>query len=115
MANYRLERVSQLLAQQLGLMITQAEIKDPRVGSLVSVSHVELSKDFAYAKVYISSFEDHEKLKSAVDGLNHAAGFIQSVVGKRIRLRNTPRLSFFADHGIEDAFHINEKIKEALS
>ncbi|MDR1932574.1 MAG: 30S ribosome-binding factor RbfA [Spirochaetales bacterium] len=115
MANYRLERVSQLLAQQIGLMITQAEIKDPRVSSLVSVTRVELSKDFAYAKVYISSFEDHKQLSAAADGLNHAAGFIQGSIAKRMRLRNTPRLTFIADHGIEDGFHLNEKIREVLS
>jgi ribosome-binding factor A len=115
MPDYRPQRVSQLLGQQLGLMINQGEIKDPRVGSLVSVSHVELSKDFGYAKVYVSSFESREKLDGAVEGLNHASGFIQALLAKRVRLRVTPRLSFLADHGIEEGFHINEKIKEALS
>jgi ribosome-binding factor A len=114
MPNFRPERVSQLLGQQIGLMITQGEIKDPRVSSLVSVSNVTMSKDFAYAKVYISSFENHEKLQEAVDGLNHAAGFIQALMAKRVRLRNTARLTFIADHGIEDGIQINEKIKEVL-
>jgi ribosome-binding factor A len=115
MADYRLQKVSQLLTEQLGIMITQAEIKDPRVSSLVSVSRVELSRDMAYAKVYVSSFESHQKLSDAVDGLNHAAGFIQGSIARRMRLRNTPRLTFIGDHGIEESFYINEKIKEALS
>jgi ribosome-binding factor A len=115
MPNYRPQRVSQLLGQQLGLMISQGEIKDPRVGSLVSVSRVEVSKDFSFAKVYVSSFESREKLDGAVAGLNHAAGFIQANIAKRVRLRMTPRLSFLADHGIEDGFLINKKIKEVLS
>jgi ribosome-binding factor A len=115
MPNYRPERVSQLLGEQLALMINQGEIKDPRVGGLVSVSRVEMSKDFGYAKVYVSSFESHEKLKTAVEGLNHAAGFIQALVARRVRLRMTPRLKFIADHGIEEGFYINEKIKEVLS
>jgi ribosome-binding factor A len=83
----------------------------------VSITAVTVSKDLAYAKVYVSSFEGegHKKPGAAVNGLNHAAGYIQGVIGKRIRLRNTPRLTFIADHGIEDGFHINEKIKEVLS
>jgi ribosome-binding factor A len=114
MAKYRLERVSQLIAQQIGSMISMGEIKDPRVSTMVSVSNVTLSKDLTYAKVYISSFEGSEKLKSAVEGLNHAAGFIQGNIGKRIRIRNTPRMTFIEDHGIEEGFHLNEKIKEVL-
>jgi ribosome-binding factor A len=85
------------------------------VNSLVSITNIDVSKDLSYAKVFISSFEGHEKLKSAVEGLNHAAGYIQSIVGKKIKLRLTPKLSFVADHGIEEGFKINEKIKEALS
>ncbi|MDR1316881.1 MAG: 30S ribosome-binding factor RbfA [Spirochaetales bacterium] len=115
MAKYRLERVANLIAQQVGLMISMSEIKDPRVSTLVSVSRVTLSKDLGYAKLYISSFEDHGKLKETVDALNHAAGFIQGNIGKRIRMRNTPRMTFIEDHGIEDSFHLNQKIKEALS
>jgi ribosome-binding factor A len=115
MPNYRPERVSQLLGQQLALMINQGEIKDPRVGGLISVSRVEMSKDFGYAKVYVSSFESREKLKIATEALNHAAGFIQAAIAKRMRLRMTPRLTFIEDHGIEEGFYINEKIKEALS
>jgi ribosome-binding factor A len=114
-AKYRLERVANLITQQVGMMISMGEIKDPRVSSLVSVSRVTLSRDFSCAKLYISSFEDRGKLKEAVDALNHAAGFIQGSVAKRVRMRNTPRMTFIEDHGIEDGFHINEKIKEVLS
>ena len=114
MHSHRVEKVAQLLSQQIGSMISQGEIKDPRVSSMNSISRVDLSKDLAYAKVYISSFEDHATLKKAVDGLNHAAGFIQGSIAKRIQLRMTPRLTFIADHGIEDSFKINKKIKEVL-
>ncbi|MCL1817786.1 MAG: 30S ribosome-binding factor RbfA [Spirochaetaceae bacterium] len=115
MPNYRRERVAQLLGRELGRMISTGEIKDPRVSSLVSISRVEISRDLAYAKVFVSSFGENAKAGAAAAGLNHAAGFIQGTVAKRIRLRVTPRLTFIADHGIEDGFLINEKIKEALS
>ena len=115
MPNYRKKRVAQLLSEELGRMITMGEIKDPRVSSLVSVSRVETSPDFAYAKVYVSSLEEGANPALAAEALNHAAGFIQGTIGKRVRLRVTPRLTFIADHGIAGSFLINEKIKEALS
>lgn len=115
MDTYRTKRVAHLLREQIGIMIMKSEIKDPRVGTLVSISNIDVSKDLSYAKVFISSFEDHERLQSAVDGLNHASGFIQGVVGKRIKLRNTPRLTFVPDHAIEEGFNITEKIKDVLS
>ncbi len=115
MDNHRLKRVAHLLREQLGGMIMKGEIKDPRVTTMVSISNIDVSKDLSYAKVFISSFEDHRKLQSAVDGLNHAAGFIQGVVGRRIKLRTTPKLTFISDHAIEEGFIVTEKIKDALS
>ena len=114
MDSYRVKRVSNLLRAQISDMILKREIKDPRVTTLISLSNIEVSKDFSYAKVFVSSFEGEEKLAAAVEGLNHAAGFIQATVGKRIKLRLTPKLNFIVDHAIEEGFRVNEKIKEVL-
>jgi ribosome-binding factor A len=50
----RSERVSGLLRRELAQMIQQ-EIKDPEVG-FVSLSDVEVSRDLAHAKVYVTVF-----------------------------------------------------------
>lgn len=115
MESYRLQRVANLLREKISELISKNEIKDPRVTSMISITNIDVSKDLSYAKVFISSFESHEKLESAVAGLNHAAGFIQSTVGRKIKLRLTPKLTFVADHGIEEGFRVTEKIKDALS
>lgn len=65
-------------------MILQREIKDPRV-SMVTVSDVEVSRDLAYAKVFVTFFrDDPEQIKQALV-LNEASGFIRSLLGKRIK------------------------------
>lgn len=115
MDRHRLQRVAHLLRVELSDMIMKQKIKDPRVSSMVSISDIQVSRDLSYAKVFVSSFEDHARLQSAVEGLNSAAGFIQSQVGKKIRLRSTPKLTFIVDHAIEKGFQITEKLKDAMS
>ncbi|GAB4373544.1 MAG: 30S ribosome-binding factor RbfA [Spirochaetales bacterium] len=115
MGSHRLQRVENLLRNEISAMIARKEIKDPRVSTLTTVTHVTISKDLSYARIYVSSVEGPEKLSDAVLGLNHAAGFIQGCIGKRIRLRNTPKLSFIEDHSIDEGFRVLQKIKEASS
>jgi len=114
MANVRLKRVESLLREEISSLILRNEIKDPRVDSMVSVSGVGVSKDLAYAKVRVSGFKERGELESAVDGLNHAAGFIQARIGRKLKFRTTPRLSFVADHSIEEGFEVNRTIDEQV-
>ncbi len=91
-------------------MIMKGSVKDPRISSLVSISKVEISKDLSFARIYISGFEGENKIKSAVDGLNSAAGFIQRNLGKHMHTRMTPKLKFIFDDSIKDGFEMTRKI-----
>ncbi len=113
MANVRLRRVESLLREEIGSLILRDEVKDPRVDTMVSVSGVSVSKDLAYAKVRVSGFKQREDLESAVEGLNHAAGFIQSRIGRKLKFRTTPRLKFLVDHSIEEGFEVNRAVDDA--
>ncbi|MFP4113220.1 MAG: 30S ribosome-binding factor RbfA [Spirochaetota bacterium] len=115
MANVRLRRVESLLREEISSLILRNEIKDPRVDSMVSVSGVSVSKDLAYAKVRVSGFKERNELESAVHGLNHAAGFIQQRIGRKLKFRETPKLTFVTDHSIEDGFEINRTIDTSVS
>ena len=94
-------------------MLMRREIKDPRVSPLLSFSHVKVSKDLAYAKVWVSGYLSRNELDNAVEALNHAAGFLQSKLGKILRYRSTPKLTFIVDHSIEESYEVIQKIKEA--
>lgn len=58
-----------------------------------------------------ASLDEARRVDEATAGLQRAAGFIQSRIAKRIRMRLTPRLVFVADHGIKEGFELNERIK----
>ncbi len=112
MGEFRLQRIERLLREEIGSMILTDEIKDPRVSTFVTVTEVHISKDLAYAKVFVSSFQSVEHLKGSVSALNHAAGFIQGRIARRLKLRLTPKLTFLPDVSIRDGFEISHKIEE---
>ncbi len=83
------------------------EVKDPRIHQgLMSVTACETSGDLKYCKVYLSvlGLEDAKALKQ---GLKSASGWLRRELGQRLRLRNTPELTFVMDHSIEEGAHIN--------
>lgn len=112
MDQIRLRRLEELLREEIALLISKGEVRDPRVGPFVSVTHVEASRDGSNAKVWVSCItEKPGELDAAVEGLSSAAGFIQSQIAQRVRLRLTPVLHFFADNGVREGFDMIEKIK----
>ncbi len=83
------------------------EVKDPRIHQgLMSVTAVETTGDLKYCKIYLSvlGLEDEKSLKQ---GLKSASGWLRRELGQRLRLRNTPELSFVLDRSIEEGAHIS--------
>ena len=93
-------------------LIIKQRIKDPRVNTLITITDVVVSSDLTNAKVYVSSFENEHKQKTAVEALNHAAGFIQKNISKKIKMRVTPKLTFYSDESFKRGFELNEKINK---
>ena len=88
------------------------EIDDPRVSDMASVTHVDLTKDLKYAKVYISVYDTEKKKKSTIDTLTHAQHFIKNEIGRRIRIRRLPEIKFLLDTSIEYSSRISEILKK---
>jgi ribosome-binding factor A len=112
MAELRHKRLESLLQRELAAMIQRGEIKDPRVESLTTITAVSVTKDFAHAKVWVSRFGERTHLAAGVDALNHAAGYIQGVLARRIPLRTFPRLHFVLDDSMERGFRIAQKLRD---
>lgn len=109
----RTDRVGQQYQREIA-MILQREIKDPRV-SMVTVSEVEVSRDLAYTKVFVTFFNDEpEQIKTALKVLNDAAGFIRSLLGKRIRARIIPELRFVHDPSLNEGIRMSRLVDEAI-
>ena len=112
MGEFRTERVGRLIQEKIGALIIEGKIKDTRVDQFLSVSRVQVSKDFSWADVYISTFKTETNLEKGVAGLQNAAGFIQSRLAREMRIRLTPRLRFHEDLSIREGFEMVKKIND---
>jgi ribosome-binding factor A len=92
----RAERVASALQRILANLIHK-EISDPRIKGLVTINEVVVSKDLAYAKVYISILGQEDDSAAVVDVLNGAQGYLQKLLSRELKLRIVPRLKFYHD------------------
>ncbi len=115
MGEHRLDRLGEQFREEISALIMSGKIKDPRVSTFLSVNRVEVSRDLSHAKVYVSSFMASGETKKGVAGLQSASGFIQSVLGKKLRLRQFPHLTFIFDDSIRAGFEMVHKIDTLLS
>jgi ribosome-binding factor A len=105
-------RVADQLQRELAVLIRD-EVKDPRLG-MVSISGVEVSRDMAHAKVYVSVLGEGQVAQDSLEVLNHAAGFLRRELGRRMLLRSVPQLRFIHDRSLEEGARMSALIDEAL-
>jgi len=110
MAGFRTERLGCLIQEKIGALIVEGKIKDPRVSPFVSITRVTVSRDLSFADIYVSNIGETSKTASNTEGLQSAAGFIQSQLGAVLRIRKIPRLRFHADTSIREGFYLVQKI-----
>lgn len=90
----RSERLASQIQRELAALI-QTGLKDPRLG-MPSILEVQVSKDLAHARVFFSLL-NAEDADGCLEALNHASGFLQREIGKQLKARVTPKLSFIYD------------------
>ena len=94
--------------------VLQREFKDPRVG-FVTVSGVDLSNDLMYSKVYVTFLNmEKDKIGEAVKVLNGAVGFFRSMVGKKMKLRVVPNITFVYDDTLVKGMELSELITKSV-
>jgi ribosome-binding factor A len=101
MQGKRLERVNQLVKEEISLVL-QRELKDPRLG-FVTITEVDVSPDLRQARVYCSVLGSEEQWLSSFRALASARGFIRNWLRRHLDLRVTPELSFRPDRSMEHA------------
>ena len=107
----RMDRVNVVLRQEISRVLT-SELKDPRLSTVVSVTHVESSADLKHATVFISVLGDKDAKELTLTALKSAAGFIHRRVRKQISLRSVPALRFRLDESIEQGAELSKLISE---
>ena len=110
MSKVRVEKVQELMKQEISDIIFN-ELKDPRIG-FVTVTSVACTEDLREAKIYVSVMVDEKKARDTLNGLNSSLGFVRREIGKRIRLRFTPEISFALDTSLNYSDHIQRLLNE---
>ena len=106
----RAERVADLIHKEISEMLVRS-IKDPRIG-FVTITRVTVSEDIRLAKVYFSMMGSEAERERSMSGLNSARGYVRKELGRRMRLKHTPDITFHFDPSIEYAIHIAEVIQQ---
>src|SRR5947209_11881811 len=112
MKTHRLARVAEAVREVASETILY-ELRDPRV-KLVTVTRAEVSGDLQHAKVYVSGMGTPAEQQLTLRGLQHAAGFVQSKLARRLQTRFTPVLRFVLDEGVKKSIEMTRLIQEAL-
>ena len=101
-------RVADQIQRDLAELIR--ELKDPRIG-LVTLNNVEVSPDYAHAKVYFSVLVGSPE--DSADALNEAAGYLRNGLFKRLAIHTVPTLHFQFDRSTERAADLSALIAKA--
>ena len=106
----RTDRIASEIMREAERIIRE-DVSDPRTECMFSITHVDVTRDLRYAKVYVSVYEQ-EKREPMMKALRSAAGFIRHNIGRRVQLRYTPELLFELDTTIEYGVHIASLINQ---
>jgi ribosome-binding factor A len=107
----RSNRVNDQIQRDVAELIR--DLKDPRIGNMVTITNVEVTPDYAHAKVYFSLLVGDPK--ACEEGLNEAAGYIRNGLFKRLQIHTVPTLHFHFDRTTERALELSAIITRAVA
>lgn len=108
----RARRVAEQIQRELSRLVT-SELKDPRV-RLVTVTEVEVTRDLAHAKVFVSVLGSDDA-SEAVKGLRSAAGHLRRLLSRDMRMRSVPELHFVEDRVLVEGSRLSALINQAVA
>ena len=91
----RVSRVGEAMKAEIADILSK-KVKDPRVG-FATITGITVTRDFRHAFVQITVLEGKTTEQETLLGLERASGFIRSELGRRLRLRRIPDLTFQCD------------------
>lgn len=110
---HRAQRISDQMQREIGTILLR-EMQDPRL-QLVSITHVDVSRDLAFAKVYFTVLGDDDTINEAQETLDGVAGLIRKRLAEEMDLRKTPALRFIYDEAAVKGLNLSAKIDAAIA
>ncbi len=105
-------RIADQIQRELADLIRN-ELKDRRVG-MITLTGVEVSQDYAHAKVFYTTLGSDEDNFLTDKGLKHASRFLRGQLSNRLRLRLVPQLQFIYDESVEQGIRLSQLIDKAV-
>ncbi len=109
----RKQRVGEQIQRDLANIIRR-EISSPELG-MVTIYEVNVSPDFKFARVYVTTFGGKLGNKESIQYLNEAAGKLRYHLSQCLKIRTTPRLQFVYDNSIEYGSRLSALIDSVAS
>ena len=110
--NARAKRLADLIREVVAKKL-QRGIKDPRLGSHVTITDTRVTGDLREATVFYTVYGDDEQRAEAAAGLESAKGVLRSAVGAAAGVKFTPTLTFMADALPDTAKTIEDLLDKA--
>ncbi|MBM4194790.1 MAG: 30S ribosome-binding factor RbfA [Gemmatimonadetes bacterium] len=101
----RPDRVAEAVREEIATILA-AGVRDPRVTGLVTVTGVEMSRDLGSATVFVSVYADDAARAQTLEGLQAIAPSLRAPIGRALRLRLAPSISFRLDETVARAARI---------
>ena len=105
---YKVDRINVAILKHVSDII-QFEVKNPEIG-FVTVTRVETTRDYSYAKVFVSFLGD-KNIEERMEALEKSKGYIRSELAKRLTIYKCPALIFVRDNSYEEG----KKIEDILN
>lgn len=106
------------VASTVRLVIADAilhKLSDPRISPFSSVTRVEVTGDLMHARVFVSVMGDDTVQRKTMQGLRHATGHVQTLLAKRMKVRQCPHIVFLLDETMKIASQTIRTVNDAMA
>ena len=113
MTSQRAQRVAETIHKEISNLLIRG-LKDPRIG-FVTITSVDITADLRQAKVYYTLMGSQDDRGQTQSGLDSSSSYVRQQLGKVLRLRHVPEISFLYDESVDYGRHIEKLLSEVKS
>jgi ribosome-binding factor A len=107
----RANRVAEGIREEVATFLRHGA-KDPRLVALVTVTAVDVTRDLKQAKIFVSLMGSDAEKSSTMEALANTTGHLRGRVGRALRLRVAPELTFRLDESVAHAARIETLLNQ---
>ena len=107
----RPEKVAHLMRREVA-DILERKLRDPRLGSTVTVTDVQITHDLSFAKVFVTVLGDEAAREQTLATLRRASGFVRHELGGRLDLREVPEIRFESARSLAQGRRVEDLLRQ---